>query len=314
MKYDYFLTGASGQVGRNILRNLVQYGTVAIVMRRSSLYQAQQELKILIGNDTFNESEISIYLGDILDIKLPVSKEIFHAAATTEFRCSFNKYWEENVMSTIKLSQHANTYGAHLHLMSSISVAQCRTSVLTENDMPILHKKQSNYTWSKGISEHLAFKILPQDKLSIYRISDLVPSNENIEIDFRRNHWLVLLLNSNSHVLKSLPDDYEFYLVSGNDLSKAIVCISQKGISGIFHLFGLKYKWKEVIRASMNKGSIERKNGIAKYIKRKIFVDPSIATLVDDKKTMLLLNNLKVRWKSISPEYWEKLKRKSSSF
>lgn len=312
MKYDYLLLGASGQVGRCILRSLTTQGAIAVLMRRRSTHQAENELRELVGDEVYDAASITIYIGDILETELPCSNAIIHAAGLTKFSSTFSDYWTANVMSTIRLAHHARNTNARLHLLSTISVAQCRDSMLYEDDKPIPHQEQSNYALSKCISELIASEILPSKHLSIYRISDVVPELPRLVKDLRRNHWLTLLLGTGFAKRCHLPDNYEFYLLAGAELGRTFATLVSTATPGTFHLFGKKYTWSILKHAATEILLAEKRKRVGAYIERIIGDKISLASLVDDTKTRNLLQNSGEEWSYLEPNYWQALAREAA--
>lgn len=303
--FDILFTGVTGQVGRSVFRATAHMGSIAVILRRGSVDQAELELKNILGEKKYAFSNVTILLGDLTTAILPNAKIIIHAAGVTTFEGPLESYWNSNVTGTLRIIHHAIECGAHLHLLSTISVSSCRNGLLAEESTPIPHHNQTNYSLTKSLVEMCAINIVEQSKLTIYRISDVVPDQENLEQDIRRNHWLTILLGNGKPNEKSVLDKLSFYIITDTFVASIIKDCVQLSLNGVFHLFGHLYEWSLLKKA---RGDSGRKSlNIVRYMEEKIsFYSPPLADLVTDSLTQKYLANKKIEYPRLGMRYWEK--------
>ena len=177
-EYDFALAGVTGQIGRVLLHELGERGTVRQIRR---------------GDD----------LGHVR------AKHVINAAGYTKFDDRIERYWKDNIRYAVELATWAAEGGSHFHQLSSEAVAEYRTLTvangvnrnridgpLTEDMRPRAHPKMIDYALSKVLTEQAVRSIVPPQRLSVYRCSDFVPSPGNLKGDWRRNHWLTILFQA----------------------------------------------------------------------------------------------------------------------
>lgn len=155
-----FVTGATGLLGNNLVRQLVAQGVrVKILARSAKKAQAQ-----------FGDLDLEIIIGDMNNVEafaksLEGCDVLFHTAAY--FRDSYKggKHWEElyntNVIATRKLIESAYEQGIRkiVHT-SSIAVLDGATGDLIDESMSRREQDADDYYKSKILSENAVRELL----------------------------------------------------------------------------------------------------------------------------------------------------------
>jgi NAD(P)-dependent dehydrogenase (short-subunit alcohol dehydrogenase family) len=135
---NYFVTGATGFIGRFLIGELLKRdGTIYVLCRPSSVEKVD-ELRARWGAD---EERIVLVLGDLRDERLGVDPDEFpaeidhflHLAAIYDLTADADRQYVANVEGTRHAVHLAEALGAgHFHLASSIAVAGLYRGTFTE--------------------------------------------------------------------------------------------------------------------------------------------------------------------------------------
>ena len=302
--YDYLLTGATGQIGRYFLRELLGKGKIAVIMRRDNALAAAQELQKVAQKQPLEG--VDVILGDLNDCNLPVTKHIINAAAyTTLANVDHGRYWEDNILPAVRLAHHAETTGAVLHQMSSIAVAEFRKDKLTEDKDPIPNTNQLHYSISKCMVE-LAVRAVSK-RAHIYRLGDVIPPMANMESDWRRNHWLPILFMCGKEGFSHAPPDYGIWLADTAELAKAVVLLTSCD-EPRYHVLGHLYHWKEFKGWALDRQTKMRAMG---HWMTEIILHGPDGNDVDGTLTTQLLASKGFSWTTQGDTYWQAFAKQS---
>jgi len=173
------LTGATGFLGKQLLKNLVKRPEVEKIWitSRHSISPSHPNI-IPVKADLSSPSSI-----DALKTAIPEVDHILHIAGLYDFKSSNPDYYLQNVLSTEFISEFAKIRSAHIHYASSIACTLGGTNALPR-------KKQSSYAHTKAIAERL----LLDSKLpvTIYRLGPLVGNSIDGRIEKLDGPYLFL--------------------------------------------------------------------------------------------------------------------------
>ncbi len=297
--YDFLLTGASGQVGRYLLRELQERGSVAVVMRRPSLYEAVDELRRLVGCPMGYElKDVHVILGDVNTCELPRAKHIVNASGFTSLSGPPEAYWRANIMPAVRLAHHANNTGARLHQLSSVAVAEFLPRILMETSRAVPDPRQLTYSTSKVLMELAVSSVKPDTQ--ILRLGDVVPPLHRLTDDFRRTHWLSILFASGAKGFDFAPEDYSVWLSDAAQLAEAVALLMDKP-AHCYHVLGRRYTWN-LFQTNTTQSSKPRLK-LARWMTELVMHGPE-ARRVNDDFTVRTLEEADFEWKPLSPEYW----------
>jgi nucleoside-diphosphate-sugar epimerase len=311
VKPDVVLLGATGQIGRHILRLLVGRATVAVVMRRTSRKQAIDDLRAAVGNDAGWLDSVHVILGDSNSADLSDAPHIINASGLTTLSGPPEPYWEANVRATVRLAHHAATTGAHLHLLSTIAVADCRHDDLTERDAPRPHPDQGTYVLSKCLSELLAEAVLPPERLSVYRTADVVPPMDRVSRDIRRNHWITVLLGTDAAAYCPRLARFQFYAAPADQMASAVLTLLERDAGRRYHLFGHKYDWSELARGLDHADVPAARMALGRRVAALLDTDPPISARAVQQETLQILHTAGFGWRQPNTHYWQRLAAQS---
>ncbi len=310
-RYKYLLTGPTGQIGRYLLRELMNVkGSVAVVMRRQTRGQAENDLMKALGPLCHDEMpDVGITLGSITSCNLPEAEHIINAAGCTNLGHTLpTVYWNENILTAVRLAHHAKKTGASFHQLSSVAVAEFRPDLLTEDKVAFPDTRQTDYATSKVLVELSVASILPEAQF--LRIGDVVPPISAMETDWRRSHWLPILFSCGKPGFQFAPDDYGVWLADVSELARSIMLLVNYP-GGRYHLLGNTYCWSELRGHALE---MEREGQIlspmVKWMTDIILHGPE-ARMVDDDKTRKLLGKEGFTWHKLDATYWKAFAERS---
>ncbi len=296
--YDYLLTGATGQVGRYLLQELVRKGEVAVVMRRDNEYDARVELVKLVGLKV--AESVAIVIQDLTqDGPLPSARYVVNAAGLTTFNALPQAYYQQNIMLAARLAHHSKNTGAQMHQMSSVAVAEFYGSNFDEFSVPRVDPRQLNYSTSKILMEYTVAAIIPND-LAIYRLGDVIPPLANIGKDWRRTHWLSILFGCGQSGFSYARPGYTVWLGDTSEVARAI-SILMDSEDTIHHILGKRYSWADFQRFCWTT-AIDRPQ-LSKWMTDIILHGPE-ASEVDCFHTMNRLAEVELGWTRKGDAYW----------
>ena len=184
---DLLLTGATGALGAELLRRLVQErpGSRIYVLLRAD---SEEELRIralslrsspavipLRGDVALND----LGLGDRYHGLAGRMGEIYHAAASTRFdqppghASRNNLLGTRNVLEFARAARQAGNFG-RLHYVSTVYVSGRRTGCMKEDELDCGQQFFNSYEWSKFEAERAVRAAGHQLPVTIYRPSVVV--------------------------------------------------------------------------------------------------------------------------------------------
>lgn len=188
---SYFVTGATGFIGRHLISNLLKRkGTIHVLVRKSS----QAKLKDIGERMGWDMARVQPVIGDLSKSKLGVSaaqlkalsgqvKHFFHLAAIYDLAASAEAQIGPNVDGTRHAIECAEAIGAKtFHHTSSIAVAGLYTGVFREDMFAEAEKLDHPYFRTK----HEAEKVVREHcriAYRIYRPSMVIGHSKTGEID-----------------------------------------------------------------------------------------------------------------------------------
>ncbi len=304
--YDVLLTGASGQVGRYLLQELLAFGSVAVVMRRQSVLEAKDELRRLTGEPLSGRfNDVDIILGDLNTCELPDAEHIVNAAGFTSLSGPPSAYWKDNIMPAIRLAHHAVKTGGQLHQLSSVAVAEFRPDILRETSQAIPDERQLNYSTSKVFVE-LAVSAI-SSRSQIIRLGDVVPPIDRLSTDFRRAHWLSILFSSGPCGFDWARPDYTVWLADARELARAVrVLMDAPG--RCYHALGKRYGWR-FFRQHAVPTTLPRP-ALARWMTNIILHGPE-GSEVNEDVTYQALAKEGFEWSTLDAKYWAAFAKRS---
>ncbi len=278
-EYDFALAGVTGQIGRVLLHELGERGSV---------------YKIYRGED-FTQT--------------PPARHVVNAAGYTKFDDHIERYWRDNIRFAVELATWATKGGSRFHQLSSEAVAEYRATPLTEEMQPTAHPRMIDYALSKVLTEQAVRSIVPPSHLSIYRCSDFVPSPDSFKGDWRANHWLTILFQAGKSGFDP-GDNFPVWIATVNDIAEAIArLVTAKATTyrpeAAYHLLGHRYYWNEFQEAA----HVGEKVGLLRQrlvdtVRPVIRIDPPLAFCIDQSRTKSALKLMNFEWEYLRPEYW----------
>jgi NAD(P)-dependent dehydrogenase (short-subunit alcohol dehydrogenase family) len=188
---SYFVTGATGFIGRHLVGNLLKRkGTVYVLVRKSS----QAKLRDLIAEQGWDAERVQAVVGDLLKPKLGVSpaqlkalggkvKHVFHLAAVYDLAADAESQIGPNVDGTRHAVEFAEAVGAKLfHHTSSIAVAGYYSGVFREDMFAEAEDLEHPYFRTKHESERIVRESC-SIPYRIYRPAVVIGHSKTGEID-----------------------------------------------------------------------------------------------------------------------------------
>ena len=240
---DYFVTGATGFIGRHLLPLLLaRDGTVHMLVRQGSRarFAALRERLDPGGQRLF------AVIGDVAEPGLGVGHDerkklrgatVYHLAAVYDLRATAEEAERANVEGTRNLVDFANSIGAErLHLASSIAVAGHYEGDFTEAMFDEGQNLDHPYFRTKFESERIV-RTDAKMPWRVYRPGIVIGSSENGEADRVDGPYYAFKLIQ--RMRDSFPQWTPFIGPEGSPLNLVPVDFVAKAIDHISHLDGV---------------------------------------------------------------------------
>jgi len=255
---DLFLTGATGAVGGNLLRHLLDARTdssIYVLLRASTDDELRERLLPILATVTAEQAcRIIPVAGDVMlrDLGLGATQpawisrigEIYHVAACTSFCQSMDEASRTNLAGTkhvIDFARSIQETGAavRLHHVSTAYVSGKRTGYLKENELESGQEFFNYYEWSKFEAERLVRAASAELPVAIYRPGIIVGDSRTGHTS--RFHGIYQILRGIHYgLIDSLPcePDFQLDITPVDYVSDAIIGLSQLSGSAdkTFHL------------------------------------------------------------------------------
>jgi thioester reductase-like protein len=255
---DLFLTGATGAVGGNLLRHLLDArrdSSVYVLLRAANDDELRARLLPVLANISPEQARrIVPVAGDVMlgDLGLAANlrhlsgriTEIYHVAACTSFCQTMDQASRTNLSGTKHVldfarSIHEAGHQVSLHHISTAYVSGKRTGYLKESELDSGQEFFNYYEWSKFEAERLVCAASADLPVTIYRPGIIVGDSRTGHTS--RFHGIYQILRGIHYgLIDSLPCQPEFQLdVTPVDyVSDAIVRLAQMSgnASKTFHL------------------------------------------------------------------------------
>ena len=249
----WFITGATGFVGREFICKLLRQGvdakTITVLVRSGKASSSEQKFSSALSDivDKQQLGRIEVIDGDVTLKKfgldenswqqLTTSTHIVHMAALTSFDADIGmarKYNVDGVKHIIELAQaaKANNMLAHWAHVSTAYVVGSRIDKVQASDLDYGGRFRNSYEQSKNEAEQLLKPLLNEFPLTIFRPSIIVGrSDSGIAGNCNTVYWAIRnYLSGQTKVyanadtpLDLIPVDYvvsALYQLIGNPLSQ----------------------------------------------------------------------------------------------
>ena len=187
---SYFVTGATGFIGRHLVERLLEReGDIHVLVREGSEDKLER-LRAAAGDRADRIKPVS---GDLSEPHLGVSEEdrkalagvehFFHLAAIYDMAADEERNRRLNVQGTQNAVDLANELGAgHFHHVSSIAVAGLHDGLFTEDDFDVDQKLEHPYHRTKYEAEKLVRQGV-KGPWRVYRPGIVVGNSKTGEMD-----------------------------------------------------------------------------------------------------------------------------------
>jgi len=255
---NLFLTGATGAVGGNLLRHLLDArrdSSVYVLLRAANDDELRARLLPVLANVTSDQARRIIPVaGDVTlgDLGLGANRhelvsrtdEIYHVAACTSFCQTMDQASRTNLSGTRHVIDFARAIRdagnpVSLHHISTAYVSGTRTGYLRENELESGQEFFNYYEWSKFEAERLVCAASPDLPVTVYRPGIIVGDSRTGHTS--RFHGIYQILRGIHYgLIDSLPcqPDFQLDITPVDYVSDAIVRLAQMSGSSnkTFHL------------------------------------------------------------------------------
>ena len=160
---------------------------------------------------------------------------------------------------------------------------------------------------------------MPPESLSIYRLSDYVPSPGYFDTDWRsryrtgiglrRNHWLTILFSAGKSGFEP-GDEFPVWITSVDDAAEAIACLVQSKSttyhpSGAYHLLGYVYYWDQFQQAAQIGETVSvHRQRLVDAVRPVIRIEPPLQQCIEQERTIHALDAMGFEYEYLDSQYW----------
>lgn len=248
----YFITGATGTVGRRIVSHLLERTDANLILllhKQGTETNPTKLLRILTGvNNSSHVNRVQLVTGDIthpqLGLTSKVSEDIsarathvIHSAASTRFDLSLQEARFINVegtKNTLNFFTHL-TSPSHFAFLSTAYVAGKKTGLIMEQPLSAEAGFVNTYEQSKYEAEQHVLKL--KETASIYRLSTIIGDSVTGVVDhFTAPHQALRIMHIGLAAMVPGTPDYVVDLIPSDHASQVIVDLLTQA-----HTFGSIY-------------------------------------------------------------------------
>jgi long-chain acyl-CoA synthetase len=272
MEAHYFITGASGTLGRRIVRLLLEntHATLALLVYQRGMEQEPADfLRQILQIDSAHRysDRVQLVQGDITRARLGLSEadydalcskvnHVVHGAASTQFNLPLEQARQINVEGTRRMIEFFQRCSnrRHFAFLSTAYVAGRNTGMIYEQPLDNSAGYVNRYEQSKSEAEALVLAL--PDAASIYRLSTVIGDSASGKVDhFTAPHQALQIMYLGLATMVPGTPDYCVDLIPSDHASKALVdLLSEPRTHGrIYHLTAGRdrsYTLAELLEAS----------------------------------------------------------------
>lgn len=240
MQRNVFITGATGFIGKRLLKSLLESGdSVFVLSRRGSINKLKTFLKPL---EAKKKLSINIINGDIRNENVITNKkelerlrseitDVYHLAAVYDLGIDKETAKEVNVNGTeniLHLARSMKNLNSFNHI-STIAVAGDFNGIFYEYNFDEGQKFSNYYAWSKFESEKLVRNNFGYIPVRIFRPGAVIGDSQTGETDkIDGPYYIILLLTLGIHFITPVGGENTLPIVPVDFVVNAINYLSRK--------------------------------------------------------------------------------------
>ena len=251
MKQVLLLTGATGMVGREVLRRAAadpRFDRVLCLIRPSASQSAEVRLEQLAQENDIDSSRLSALSGDVTEPALGVDSRdlatvttVIHCAATVSFDLPLEQAREINVGGTAHLLEACREMPRlrRIDTVSTCYVAGKRTGLIMESDLEHDAGFHNTYEQTKYESEQLLREAMAELPIAVHRPSIVVgDSRTGATGAWKVLYWPLKVIARGRLPVIPYDPDCRLDIVPVDFVADAILTLSNDAqtIGGTFHL------------------------------------------------------------------------------
>ncbi len=251
MKQVLLLTGATGMVGREVLRRAAadpRFDRVLCLIRPSASQSAELRLEQLAQENDIDSSRLSALSGDVTEPALGVDSRdlatvttVIHCAATVSFDLPLEQAREINVGGTAHLLEACREMPRlrRIDAVSTCYVAGKRTGLIMESDLEHDAGFHNTYEQTKYESEQLLREAMAELPIAVHRPSIVVgDSRTGATGAWKVLYWPLKVIARGRLPVIPYDPDCRLDIVPVDFVADAILTLSNDAqtIGGTFHL------------------------------------------------------------------------------